>query len=481
MSQKERKLNIILIAIIGVIVLALIVTLIVSYKKPLPNEALVVTGLGLKESRIVTGRGIFVIPIFQGCDTLDLSAFNIEVSVRNANTATQVPLNVKGNASLNIGTSETLARSAAQKLLGKTDDERDTILGDIIRGSVRGILGNMNPEDVPNKKAIFQENVKSDVEQDLAEFGIEVRSIQIVDVSDEQGFIESLYAEDVANRKAEALIKKAEADRRSREAVAQQDQQAKAVEQEAQRNIADQEKQTAVRQAEFKSEQDKAKGIADQAYKLSTAEASKKVIETEGQANKIKAEQEAIVSEKQVQVARNEFNASVIAKTDADAQAQVITAEANAKTIKTNAEADAEQIRMTGQAEADKIASVGQANAQAQSQMAKALAEGGTMVLKQALIEKLPELAQAYADAIGSIDNMTVFDGSKAVGGMVDNGLAQMFQGIQSATGLDLKKIVEQRGEGRFTLASADDDTEVAKEVADKVTKVVPEVLTPNK
>src|SRR5699024_8351709 len=98
-----------------------------------------------------------------------------------------------------------------------------------------------------------------------------------------------------------------------------------------------------------------------------------------------------------------------------------------------------------------------------------------------ALIEKLPELAQAYADAIGSIDNMTVFDGSKAVGGMVDNGLAQMFQGIQSATGLDLKKIVEQRGEGRFTLASADDDTEVAKEVADKVTKVVPEVLTPNK
>lgn len=462
--------SLIIVGVVVVIALLILGVIANAYKKPSTNEALVVTGLFLKESRIVIGRGVFVIPVFQDYKSLALDAFTIPVTVRNANTSTQVPLDVEGNATLNIGSDDTLVRAASQKLLGKSDEERDEILSGVVKGSVRGILGDMNPEDVPNKKRIFQEKVISMVSSELAEFGIEIRSIQITNVTDQQGFIESLYASDVANRKRDAEIKSATAESDTRKAVAKLNQEALASEQEAQRQIAEQEKTTEVIKAEYKAEQDKAQAVADQAYALSEAEASKKVIETEGQANRIKAEQEAIVSEKTVQVAENRLRADVVAKTDAQAKADVINAEAEAKVTNLSATAESDKVRLLGQAEADKVSAIGTANAEAQRKMAQALAEDGERVLMQTLIEKLPELAQAYADAIKSIDTVTIVGGSNdangsAMTGMIDGGMAQMFQAVKSTTGLDLADIIKQRGEGRLTLAG-----EPLATLVDKVT-----------
>lgn len=443
-----------MIPIIGAVVAILLIVGVVfsAYRKPQPNEALIVTGFGLSETKAVRGRGVFVIPGLQTARSLDLRMSTLPFKVTNVNTSTQVPLDVQGNVTLGIGADESMIRIASQRLLGKSDEERELDLIEPIKGQIRGLLGSMAPEDVTNNRDEFQSQVMSKIQDVLASFGIEATSIQITQVSDQNGFIQNLYAEDIANREAQAKEAQSKAEARARKVVAEQTQLANLAEQESKRKIAEQNKETAVLEAQFKIEQDTKRGKADQAYKLAEAEASKAVIETEGQANTVRAEQEAYVAEKAVQTAKNKFEAEVVAKTDADAQATRLNAEANADAVKLEAEADAVKIKQIGQAQADATLAQGSAEAEAKAKMAQALAEQAGALLAQQVIEKLPEIVKAQAEAIANIDNMTVFNGAEGVNGMVNNGMAQAFDIIKNTTGVDMADVINKRADGRLTV-----------------------------
>lgn len=453
----------ILYVAIGIIALLVLIVFFKStYQKVRPNEVMIITGAGLKEPKVIKGGGALVIPVFQQWDVLDLSSFTLQLTVES-NTKTQVPLVVNGTATLNIGEDAVSVETAARKFLGLSVEERDSQLSEIVKGNVRGILGDMLPEEVSNNKKHFSEKVAEDLEPKLRDLGIEVASIQINDVTDENGYLDSLYAEDVANKKASAREAEARADARARATQAEQDQIAQKAEQESAQLVAERQKETAIARAHFKEEQDRAQAKADQAYALADAEASKATILEEGEANAIRAEREAIIAEANVKTERARLESEVIAKTDAEAKAKEINADMESKTRKTladasryekeqEAEAAAALVKLSGEAKAKVIREQGLAEADAKSALAKALSDQGQAVLQQLLIEKLPEIARVLAEPLSNIDNMTVFNGAEGVTNSITGNMAQTFKFVKDATGLDIADLTESKAKGTVTI-----------------------------
>lgn len=488
----------------------------VFYRKVRPNEVMIITGLGLKNKpKVIKGSGAFVLPIFQQWDVLDLSAFTLNVSVES-NTITQVPLQVEGTATLNMGNDTTMIETAARKFLGVPIEERNSQLSEIVRGQIRGILGDMAPEEVSNKKDTFSKNVTRDLGPLMATMGVEIVSIQINDVTDNNGYIKSLWAEDVANKRAEAEKAEAKAQAAARAVKAEQESTAQEAEQIARQKMAERTKNTALAEAQFKIEQDTEQAKADQAYRIAEAEASKAVIERQGEADAIAAEKQAIIASKQVDIEKQRLEAEIIAKTNAEAEARKINAqtasetakietEATALNLKTKSEADAEAkkinakaeaeieqtkaeaesfaiektskakataIQLNGQAEAEAIRAKGAADAETTAAMSKALQEQGEIVLQQLLIEKLPEIAKVLAEPLGNIKSLTVYDGMDGVTKSSASQMAQTFEMVKNMTGLDMTEIANKRANGTITL----EKTPAANELLSKFNKSLPSI-----
>lgn len=121
------------------------------------------------------------------------------------------------------------------------------------------------------------------------------------------------------------------------------------------------------------------------------------------------------------------FRVEAIAK--AEAAATVAAAEAEARALETK-----------GLAEARATEAKGLAEAQAIDARARALEAQAESVLAQELIHLLPAIAREYAQAIGSIDTMTVVsaDGTAKVAGEAMGNLKGLLDMARDTVGIDL-------------------------------------------
>lgn len=99
----------------------------VCYKKAPPTEAIVITGLGHREPKVVCGKGAFVIPFVQRADTLDMRIMKMDVKIPDM--AAQVAKSIEQIDKITIyGSDESAANSVdgvagnVPTLLAKTFD-----------------------------------------------------------------------------------------------------------------------------------------------------------------------------------------------------------------------------------------------------------------------------------------------------------------------------------------------------------------------
>ena len=59
------------------------------YKKAPPTQAIVVTGFGLSRPKVVCGRGVFVLPIVQRADRLNMRLLKIDVKTPETGVKTK--------------------------------------------------------------------------------------------------------------------------------------------------------------------------------------------------------------------------------------------------------------------------------------------------------------------------------------------------------------------------------------------------------
>lgn len=441
------------IVIVAVLIIGL---LIASYHKTGPDQAMVITGALLGKSKsidsneevnsrykIVKGGGAFIIPVLQQMGLIDLGTMKIDVDVPNTQTQTMVPVNVNATAILRVGSPKSMIAIAAEKIMNLSDEALESQLSEMVRGQIRTIVSEMEPAELVKNKQKFSDSVLENVVSQMGQFGLEVTGLTITKIDDDNGFYKSMYEPDIAAKQRDAANAKARAQRETREVAAQEEQAAQEAEQKTKQNVSNFNKTTAIVEAQNEQES-----------KAAEAEANRIIAEKNGDTEIMKQEKAAQVATKNVEIAKQRYQAEVVAKQQADSDALRINADADAYSVKATAEAKAAQVRAEGTAEADVIRVSGEAKADAQAKLGEAFEKNGTSMLAKQLIELLPQLVENAAKPLEAIDQLTVFDGGK---GVTDTGLStlpQIFDMIKSTTGMDIADMATQRAAGTVTLAN---------------------------
>ena len=397
----------ILIGIGVAAVVVLIVFLCSIYKVADIDKALIITG-GKKPIIKVSG-GSFVIPIFRKAQYFDLCMLTVKADRDEIRTITSVPIVTDWTAQIrpDVNNPENLKKA----IMSFKERGSEGIIQDVkltLTGAVRDIVASMTPEDVLRDKAKFAEAVRETVQDEMKNMGMELVSLNIQDISDNNHYYDNIAALDMEDKRLAAENKRADIDRdvRKKQADAQRD--ASQSELDSRLAIAAKQRDNDLKMAEFKAETDRAQADAAVAGELQKTIRQQEVAEQQGRVEVVRQEQAnlAAVKEKEVRVTRAQTaKEEELIASDAEAQRRKIQADAGvevaereARALKITADATAEKVRKEGQAVADVAKQKGAADAEIVRQQGLAKAE---VTKQQGLAEAEAERARLMAQADG--------------------------------------------------------------------------------
>ena len=410
-----------ILAVVVVILVILLVILIPCYRKAPPNMAIVVTGAFHRTPKVVSGRGVFVLPLLQRADSLTMRMMKLDVKTpaTGVKTSEGVPLwmdsvvtvQVYSNvSSLTEGEIEALGcrnkeeyitarqQSAISNFLGMNEAQIDSKVNDVLQGNLREIVSEMTVDELLTKRKEFATRVIENARPDLAKVGLEVITFNIQDIQDAQdgcgnthGVVEAIGVQREMEVKKAAEIARADAERDIALAKARASQEANQGQVEADTAIAENNNKLALRKSALKAEADRAAVDAEAAGKIQAQIQEKTLRERQADAD-IAAQEKAIIrTDKEVEVQKRRLSAEIREKADADKYAA--NAKADADKYAAEAQAAADRIRRQNEADAELYETQKQADAQ------KAAAEAARFAAEQEA-EGIRAKGEAEAEAI---------------------------------------------------------------------------------
>lgn len=394
-------------AIAAVILLVIIFKMI--WRVAEPNEALIISGLGAKahnrdtaESlgfKIITGKGVSVLPGFQTCRrlSLDTRASDLEVTCV---TAQGIKVHVRGVVIYKVGDDFASIANAARRFLDQQklmDDKTHQLFA----GHLRSIIGHLTVEDLIHNREKLTNQVRTSSADEMSKLGLVVDSLQIQEIEDDSGYIMNLGRPHAAAVSSSARI-----------AEAARNQEATQAEQAAEQKNAGQVRDTEIKRAEYK-------GQVDQA----AAQARQEVILRETKNAELEAERTARQLETQVRKPADARAYEQVTLAQAEREERVAHAQAAATEIQLRAEREAAATRLIGEAEAHATRQKGLAEAEAIKARAEALAQNQEAVIAQQLAENWPQIVEAGAKIFGNVDNMVVLNGADGMEEMLAKAL----------------------------------------------------------
>lgn len=358
--------GILAIAVPAGIVLAVIVALIIFftsiYKVADVDKALIITG-GKKPVIKVSG-GAFVIPVFRKASYFDLCMLTVPADADEIKTSTAVPVVCDWTAQIRPCASDLEKLRIA--IISFKERGNQGIIDDVkltLMGAVRDVVAAMTPEQILRDKEEFKRRIQTGVNDELDNMGLELISLNIQDITDNNGYFDNIAAIDAADKRQEADIKKAEVDKVTRQkqaearkeaeiAEAQAKQQAEIARMNAEQTEKEKRKETDMKLAAFKTETDTANANAEVAKELQSTIRLKEVEERKGVVEITRQEQANLAAQKEreVMITRAESEKAT-QKVNAEAAANVLSIEADAKIHV--AEREAEAARKVAQGQAD--------------------------------------------------------------------------------------------------------------------------------
>jgi flotillin len=416
-----------------IIVVVLIVSYIGSrYKVAGANEALVVSGQrdrtpdGRRHLKVVRGGGVIVLPLIHKVGKLKLTARQINVNLADAVTRQGIKVAVQGVATFKIGADDESIRNAAERFLESQEESVDSIVKNVLEGSLRSIVGTLTVEELNLDRQKFQQAVQDAAKGDLATSGLQIDSFTIQAIRDESGYMELIGQQETARRERDARMAKAAADQEAavREAEAEQ------VKIHAQRDVA-------LRRAETEATQE----VTRKQTELAQLEAAR--TEQELVATTVRpAEAEAAA---QIRRAEGDKLAR-IAAAQADAERVKLAGEAQARVVEVTAEATAKQTTLEGTAEAGIVLSKGEAEAKALALRAEAYRQFNEAAIIQTVLSMLPDIVRAAAEPMGNIDSLTVLsnDGASDLVKNVSRTVTEASTTVKGLTGIDIPELLNK-------------------------------------
>ena len=463
----------------AIIVIAVLVVLASGYLKAPPDVAYVISGLR-KKPRILVGHAGIKIPFFERVDKLALGAIQIDVKTSSSvPTAEYINVRVDSNVNVKVGQSDEMIKLACQNFLNMPRDEINRKVRDLLEGNVREIIGQMKLTDMVSDRKAFSEKVQENAVPDLARFGLELVSFNVQNFMDENGVIDNLGIDNVEQIRKKAAIAKSDAQREiaiaeAENAKTSNDAKVKAAEEIAARN-----NDLAIKQAQLQREADTQKAQAEAAKSIETENQKRLKNIAATNAEIAKAEREAELKQKEVELKEYELTALVRKQADAEKYAAEKAAEADlirrqkeaeakryeqeqkAAADKYAAEQNAEAMRVKADAEkyaamaqAEGIAAVGKADAEAIQAKALAEAEGidrkaeaqkkmGEASVLEMYFDMLPQAVANAAAPLTKVDKIVQYGDGNSTKMIQDiMGITTQVMESMNESGIDIKSLL---------------------------------------
>ena len=476
----------------GILLLMLIIA--AGYVKAPPDKAYIISGIK-KKPRILIGRAGLKIPFFERVDTLYLGQMTVDIKTeQSVPTNDFINVNVDAVAKVRIGATPEAIQLAAKNFLNKKPEAITLDLQDSLQGNMREIIGTQDLRSLNVDRDGFSNQIQEKAAPDMAKLGIEILSCNIQSITDGEGLIHALGADNTCKITKDASINKANAERDVAIARAEAAKQSNDARVASETEIAIRNTELAVKQADLKKQADTQAAIADAAYEIQRQEQAKeiniKTVEAEAaksirqqerqkeinrltiEAEVEKAKQEQLLREQEIAIQQKRLDAEINKQADAakyqkevdaaaeleqrkrKAEAERYEAEQQAAAVKAKAEAElfakqqeAAGIKAVGEAEAAAIRAKGEAEAAAMDKKAEAYKKYNGAAIAEMMVKILPDVAAKVAEPLTSINDVHVYgtSGSEAAGisGNVPVVMRQTMEVIKEATGVDMASIMQ--------------------------------------
>ena len=463
-----------------------------GYVKAAPDTAIIISGMGKR--KILIGKAGFRWPFLQRIDKLSLKVFQVDIKTDEAiPTSNFINIRVDGVANLKISSNPELLERAAESILNMNEMDLIRQVQQVLQGNMREIVGTVDIKKLVQDRQGVANSVKENVVPDMAKMGIEVVNFNIQSFSDDNHVIENLGIDNISQISKDAAIAKANADRDVTIAKSQAEEAANRSRVEANQSIIEQNTALSLKESELKQKTDTAKAQADAAYKIEEQKRLQEINIAQINADIAKRERMVELENREVEIQEKKLAAEINKVADAKkyaaqqaaeadlfarqkaAEAQKYELEQQAEMQKIQAEADkiakqkaaeallieaqaaaeaevakANALKEAALAEAKGIEAKGRAEADAILAKAEAMKQYGEAATLQLILDSgvLPDIVNAYskpiAEAMGQIDSITMYgegNTAKLTEEISKNG-TQIFDGLQKATGLDIKSLL---------------------------------------
>jgi flotillin len=427
------------------------------YKRCPSDKILVIYGkVGSGQaSHCIHGGGALVWPLIQDYMYLSLTPMTIGIPLSKALSLQNIRINVPSTFTVGVSTEAEIMNNAAERLLHLNPGQIEEMAKEIIFGQLRLTVASLTIEQINQDRERFLEAIRRNVAPELSKIGLYLINVNITDITDESGYIDS-----IGKKAASEAVNQAKVD------VAEQDKLGAIGESTATR-----ERTVRVAENVAEAEKGKKKAEADQRVYVQGQEAE--AVAGENRSKALIAESAAELQVKQAvanqrgEVAHRQAEAEIqkaqaLAEMERLKAAEVVRQEVEKQKIEIAAEAEAEKVRREAKGTADGILLKYEAEAKGLRQVLESKAAGYQALVESCggdaravatllMTEKIEQIVQLQVEAIRNIkiDKVTVWDtgatgkdGSTSTAGFLA-GMAKSLpplHDVAAMAGIDLPK-----------------------------------------
>ncbi|MDP7658568.1 MAG: SPFH domain-containing protein [Candidatus Thalassarchaeaceae archaeon] len=423
------------------------------YKRCPPDKVMVVYGRTDKgkASRTIHGGAALVWPLIQDYAFLSLTPITINIDLKNALSMQNIRINVPSTFTIGVSTESHIMANAAERLLGLQQPQIEEMAKEIIFGQLRLTVASLTIEQINQDRDTFLELIRTNVDTELQKVGIYLINVNLVDITDESDYIESIGKKaaatavenarvDVANAERDGAVGAAKANRTKEIEVAKN-----LAEAEKGRKTAEADQRVYVGQQEalaISGENTAKAEVAQSDADLSEAEAAAKQ-----RADVATAQSQAAIERARYSEEEERLRASDIVRENIQKQQIEIAAEAEAERQRRVARGEADAILARYEAEAAGVQKVLEAKATGYKGLVASTGGDPKAAATLLMVEKIEGMVAAQVEAIRNlkIDSITVWDsGGDGDGSSTSNFISNLVKSlpplhdIASNAGVDL-------------------------------------------
>ncbi|MEF2231303.1 MAG: SPFH domain-containing protein [Pseudodesulfovibrio sp.] len=452
-----------------IILIVATITFLASRYKRCPSDMILVVfgkvGKG-QSARCIHGGGAIIWPLIQDFSYMSLTPMTIAIPLQKALSLQNIRINVPSTFTVGISTEPGIMQNAAERLLNQSQQQIEEMAMEIIFGQLRLTVASLTIEQINQDRESFLESIRENVSPELNKIGLYLINVNITDITDESGYIDSIGKKaaaeainqakvDVAEQNKVGAIGEASANKekdiRVAENLAQSEKGQKQAEADKRIFVQQQEATASIGEADANREMEirvaenlaqavkgKKKAEADQRIYVQAQEAEAVKGENMSKAEIAQAEADLHVKQAEAQqqgeVAKRKAEAEIqkaqyLAEKERLNAEQVAVQEIEKRKVEIAAEAEAEKTRREAKGRADATLMQYEAEAKGIKQVLEGKAEGYRLLVESTggdakaaatmlLLEKIESIVETQIEAIKNIkiDKITVWDGGNADG-----------------------------------------------------------------